>query len=120
MDNRKLAEEIIKNVGEKDNIISAEHCATRLRFHLKDFSKRNDEAIMDLDDVKGTNLSNNQYQIILGSGKVNLVTDEVLKIIGDEKISDAPVEKEGNWLQRAVKTLSDIFVPIIPAIVSVG
>ena len=120
MDNRKLAEEIIKNVGEKDNIISAEHCATRLRFHLKDFSKRNDEAIMDLDDVKGTNLSNNQYQIILGSGKVNLVTDEVLKIIGDEKISDAPVEKEGNWLQRAVKTLSDIFVPIIPAIVAGG
>lgn len=120
MDNRKLAEEIIKNVGEKDNIISAEHCATRLRFHLKEFSKRNDEAIMDLDDVKGTNLSNNQYQIILGSGKVNLVTDEVLKIIGDEKISDAPVEKEGNWLQRAVKTLSDIFVPIIPAIVAGG
>ena len=120
MDNRQLAEEIIKNVGGKENIISAEHCATRLRLHLKDFSKRNDEAIMDLDDVKGTNLSNNQYQIILGSGKVNLVTDEALKIIGDEKISDAPVEREGNWLQRAVKTLSDIFVPIIPAIVAGG
>lgn len=120
MDNRKLAEEIIKNVGGKDNIISAEHCATRLRLHLKDFALRNDEAIMDLDDVKGTNLSNGQYQIILGSGKVNLVTDEVLKIIGDDKISGAPVEKEGNWLQRAVKTLSDIFVPIIPAIVAGG
>ena len=120
MDNKKLAELIIENVGGKDNIISAEHCATRLRLVLKDFSNKDDETIMDLDDVKGTNLSNGQYQIILGSGKVNLVTDEVLKIIGDDKVSNETEKKEGNRLQRAVKTLSDIFVPIIPAIVAGG
>ncbi len=120
MDNKQLAQLIIDNVGGKENIISAEHCATRLRLVLSDFSKRNDEAINDLDDVKGTNVANGQYQIILGSGKVNLVTDEVLSIIGDEKQSDGPVEKEGNWIQRLIKTLSDIFVPIIPAIVAGG
>ena len=80
MDNKELAKLIIENVGGSTNIISAEHCATRLRLVLKDFSLADDDYIMDLEDVKGTNISNGQYQIILGSGKVNLVTDEVLKL----------------------------------------
>ncbi len=122
MENKELAKAIIEKVGGPDNIISAEHCSTRLRIVLKDFSLPDDQSIMDLDDVKGTNVSNGQYQIILGAGKVNLVTDELLKLIGepDDSSSTEKVEKEGNWLQRAVKTLSDIFVPIIPAIVAGG
>ncbi|WP_297280610.1 sucrose-specific PTS transporter subunit IIBC [uncultured Anaerococcus sp.] len=122
MDNKELAQLIIDKVGGPTNIISAEHCATRLRLVLKDFSLADDDYIIDLDDVKGTNVSNGQYQIILGSGKVNLVTDEVLKLLGEPSDSntDTKVEKEGNWLQRGVKILSDIFVPIIPAIVAGG
>ena len=122
MDNKELAKLIIENVGGSTNIISAEHCATRLRLVLKDFSLADDDYIMDLEDVKGTNISNGQYQIILGSGKVNLVTDEVLKLLGEDIGSnkDPKEKKEGNWLQRLVKTLSDIFVPIIPAIVAGG
>ncbi len=123
MDNKELAQLIIEKVGGADNIISAEHCATRLRLVLKDFSLADDDSIIDIDDVKGTNVSNGQYQIILGSGKVNIVTDEVLKLLGEEpndSNKDTKVEKEGNWLQRVVKILSDIFVPIIPAIVAGG
>ena len=39
MDYRKLAEEILQNVGGTDNISGLTHCATRLRFNLKDESK---------------------------------------------------------------------------------
>lgn len=119
MDNQKLAELIVKNVGGKENISSYEHCATRLRLVLKDFDKKDDEAISSLDGVQGTNVANGQYQIILGPGKVNLITGEVGKIVGES--SNVREEKsEGNIIQRLVKTLSDIFVPIIPAIVAAG
>ena len=120
MDNKDLAKEIVAKVGGKDNISSYEHCATRLRLMLKDFDKVDDEAITDLAGVQGTNTANGQYQVILGPGKVNLVTSEVGKIVGDSA-GDVKEEKaEGNVIQRGVKTLSDIFVPIIPAIVAAG
>ncbi len=124
MDYSKRAEEIIKNVGGKDNILSAMHCATRLRFRLRDYDLVNDDAVSDVDQVKGVFLANDQYQVILGSGTVNLVTDEVLRQTGLSAGNAAPAEeegkKEGNPIMRFVKVLSDIFVPIIPAIVAGG
>ncbi len=120
MDNTQLAKEIVAAVGGKENINSYEHCATRLRLMLKDFDKVDDEKVTDLDGVQGTNRANGQYQVVLGPGKVNLVTNEVGKIVGDS-VSEVKEEKqEGNIIQRGVKTLSDIFVPIIPAIVAAG
>ena len=120
MDNKELAKEIVAKVGGMDNIKSYEHCATRLRLMLKDFDKVDDEAISDLPGVQGTNTANGQYQVILGPGKVNLVTNEVGKIVGDERSEVKEEKAEGNIIQRLVKTLSDIFVPIIPAIVAAG
>lgn len=120
MDNKELAKEIVAKVGGRDNISSYEHCATRLRLMLKDFDKVDDEAISDLPGVQGTNTANGQYQVILGPGKVNLVTNEVGKIVGDERSEVKEEKAEGNIIQRLVKTLSDIFVPIIPAIVAAG
>lgn len=120
MDNKELAKEIVTKVGGKDNISSYEHCATRLRLMLKDFGKVDDEAISDLPGVQGTNTANGQYQVILGPGKVNLVTNEVGKIVGDERSEVREEKAEGKIIQRLVKTLSDIFVPIIPAIVAAG
>ena len=120
MDNTQLAKEIVAKVGGKDNISSYEHCATRLRLMLKDFDKVDDEAVSDLKGVQGTNTANGQYQVILGPGKVNLVTNEVGKIVGDERSEVKEEKAEGNIIQRLVKTLSDIFVPIIPAIVAAG
>lgn len=124
MDYNQIAKDIIQDVGGKENIISAMHCATRLRLRLRDYDKVNEEALTDVDQVKGVFLANDQYQIILGSGTVNLVTDEVLKETGLQA-GAAPKEeqsnaKEGNVIMRGVKVLSDIFVPIIPAIVAGG
>ena len=120
MDNTKLAKEIVAAVGGKENINSYEHCATRLRLMLKDFDKVDDEKVTDLDGVQGTNRANGQYQVVLGPGKVNLVTNEVGKIVGDSASEVKEEKQEGNIIQRGVKTLSDIFVPIIPAIVAAG
>ncbi len=121
MDYAGIAAQIIEQVGGKENIRSVQHCATRLRFQLKDSSLRNEEAITDIDAVKGVFMTNSQFQIILGSGLVNLVCDEVQKQIGviKEEPSNAE-EKQGNGLQRFIKMFSDIFVPIIAAIVAGG
>ena len=121
MDYAKTASLVIKYVGGKNNIKSVTHCATRLRFQLRDNGLRNEEAISDLEGVKGVFLTQSQFQIIFGSGIVNMVCDEVQKQLGT--LEEKPEEKEegkGNLVQRFIKMLSDIFVPIIPAIVAGG
>jgi len=123
MDYNKIAKDIIMNVGGENNIVSAMHCATRLRLKLKNYDLVNEDKLTDVDQVKGVFKSGDQYQIILGSGLVNLVCDEVKKILGfeDETVVETQNDnKEGSLIQRAVKLLSDIFVPIIPAIVAGG
>lgn len=121
MNNKELASLIVENVGGKKNVLSYQHCATRLRLVLDDFDKIDNEKIQDLEGVQGTNIANGQYQIILGPGKVNLITNEVEKIVGGPSPKDMDNKKsERNIVQRGVKTLSDIFVPIIPAIVAAG
>ena len=123
MDYAKIARQVIENVGGKQNIKSVQHCATRLRLQLKNNDLRNEEAVSDIEGVKGVFLTQSQFQIIFGSGLVNLVCDEVQKQLGiavDTSADDEKEEKKGNVLQRLVKLLSDIFVPIIPAIVAGG
>lgn len=123
MDYNKVAKEVISHVGGPKNIKKAFHCATRLRLMLKDPSLADEKALESIDGVKGTFLVQEQFQIIFGSGTVNLVTDEVLKELGMDSQDHADeeiVEKKGNPISRAVKTLSDIFVPIVPAIVAGG
>lgn len=123
MDYSKIAKSIIQNVGGQENILSAVHCATRLRLRLKDYNKVNEDKVTDIDQVKGVFLANDQYQIILGSGTVNLITDEVLKqahLSTHVQVEEPNESKEGNPIMRFVKVLSDIFVPIIPAIVAGG
>lgn len=125
MDYGRIAAAVIEHVGGKSNIKSVAHCATRLRFQLKDTSLRNEEVISDLEGVKGVFLTQSQFQIIFGSGLVNLVCAEVQKQLGlvEEQESGSATEaeeKKGNVFQRFVKLLSDIFVPIIPAIVAGG
>ena len=123
MDYNKVAKEVISHVGGPKNIKKAFHCATRLRLMLKDPSLVDEKALESVDGVKGTFLVQEQFQIIFGSGTVNLVTDEVLKELGmdsQDQADEEIIEKKGNPISRAVKTLSDIFVPIVPAIVAGG
>ncbi|OOF56036.1 sucrose-specific PTS transporter subunit IIBC [Rodentibacter myodis] len=120
----KIAEQVIEKLGGKSNIATAAHCATRLRIVLNDESKVDKEGIDNIDGVKGQFSVAGQYQIIFGSGTVNKVHEELTKQLGIGDVSKAEVAEAaaGNQglLQRLVKGLADIFVPIIPAIVAGG
>lgn len=124
MDYRKSAQEVIKHIGGKENIMSAAHCATRLRLVIADNSKMDAAAIENVDGVKGVFEASGQIQIIFGTGTVNKVYDEFIDIAGiaggtKEDVKQAAAAKQ-NVFKRAVRTLGDIFVPIIPAIVASG
>lgn len=124
MDFKVIAKQLVKEVGGKDNIISAAHCATRLRLVIADNDKCNTEAIENVDGVKGVFSAAGQLQIIFGTGTVNKVYDEFIKEAQIKESSKDEVKQEANAQQnvfkRAIKTLGDVFVPIIPAIVASG
>ena len=124
MDYRKVAEEIYEKVGKKENLISAAHCATRLRLVIADNDKCDSKAVEEIDGVKGVFFASGQLQIILGTGTVNKVYDEFLQVSGLSAATKAEVKQaaaaQQNIFKRAIKTLGDIFVPIIPAIVASG
>ena len=124
MDYRKTAQDILDQVGGSKNIVSAAHCATRLRLVIADNSKADKEAIENIDGVKGVFEASGQLQIILGTGTVNKVFDEFIAIAGITASSKAEAKEAAaqkqNIFMRAIKLLGDIFVPIIPAIVASG
>lgn len=124
MDYNSIARQILENVGGKENLISAAHCATRLRLVIADNDKCNSKGVENIDAVKGVFFASGQMQIILGTGTVNKVYDEFIKIGGISEASKEDVKREAakkaNPFQRVIKTIGDIFVPIIPAIVASG
>lgn len=121
---RKQVEDIVKAVGGKENIEAATHCVTRLRFALIDESKVDSEALDRNDLVKGQFSSQGQFQVVIGPGLVDKVYDEMIGITGGDRASKDDVKaaagKKQHPIQRAIKTLSDIFIPILPAIITAG
>lgn len=124
MTDRELAEKIVELVGGKENIVSVRHCATRLRIIVSDKEKIQTKEVENLDKVKGSFFNSGQYQIILGTGLVNRIYDETVKITGRADIGESTEEKKevvyGNKFQRAIRMFSDVFVPIIPVLVATG
>ena len=124
LDYRKCAEEIVQQIGGRDNIAQAAHCATRLRLVIKDNDKINKKALENIDGVKGMFESNGQLQLIIGTGTVNKVYDEFLSVTGmsaatKDDVKAAAAANQPVW-KRMLKSLGDVFVPILPAIVASG
>lgn len=124
MDYAKTASQILDAIGGKENIVSAAHCATRLRLVIADNSRADKKVLENIDGVKGVFEASGQLQIIIGTGTVNKVYDEFISLSGAEAASKEDVKQaaasKAPWYKRAIKTLGDIFVPIIPAIVATG
>ncbi|KAF1274407.1 MULTISPECIES: PTS system trehalose-specific EIIBC component [Bacillus amyloliquefaciens group] len=120
----RAARQIAEAVGGIENIEAATHCVTRLRFALIDETKVNQKMLDAIDIVKGSFAVNGQFQVVIGQGTVNKVYAELVKETGMGEASKDDVKKAAaqkmNPLQRAVKTLADIFIPILPAIVTAG
>lgn len=121
-DYRETASRIIDIVG-RDNIMSATHCATRLRLIVKDRNKIDEKKLEKVPLVKGTFFNAGQYQIILGTGIVNKVYAEMesmgLKTLSKQE-QDEIVKKQQKGIKRMMRTLGDIFIPIIPVIAATG
>ncbi|MFD1851785.1 PTS system trehalose-specific EIIBC component [Oceanobacillus bengalensis] len=119
------AKDIVAAMGGADNIDVATHCVTRLRFALTDEDKVDKEKLENLDIVKGSFSTNGQFQVIIGQGTVDKVYQAMVKETGiseatKEDVKAAGAKNHQNALQRGIKTLADIFIPILPAIVTAG
>lgn len=122
-DNRQIAKEIIDAAGGQENILSAAHCATRLRIMVKDKEKIDQQRVEEIEKVKGAFFNSGQYQVILGTGTVNKIYEEVIGLgIGSSTKSEQAKEaaQSGTVFQRAIRSFGDVFVPIIPALVATG
>lgn len=118
----ELANNIIDNVGGKENINNVIHCITRLRFYLKDESKANDSTISNLDGVIDIAKSAGQYQVVIGPA-VDDVFDEVVKILGIdsenndvEKVDTSNMstgEKIKNGINSFIGIITGSMAPII-------
>lgn len=125
MDYKKVAQQVLECVGGGENLVSAAHCATRLRMVIADNGKSSKEKLEQIDGVKGVFEASGQLQVIFGTGVVNKVFEEFAPLAGidvastKDDVKKAAASKQ-NWFFRAIKSLGDIFVPIIPAIVASG
>lgn len=118
----KIAADIVRLVGGRDNIIGVAHCATRLRQVLEDNDKADIKAIETVDLAKGVFVAGDQLQIIFGAGLVNDVCQVLAESIHMDSMSlgdlKTKANKRMNPLQRAVKALSDVFIEIMPGILA--
>lgn len=121
----KLAEDLVAGVGGASNIQGVTHCATRLRFRLKDSSLADKEAVKENPEVLGVLESGGQFQLIIGT-HVGDVFADVIKVPG---VSEAgplqsnagePEGKTPTVVDRVLASISAIFTPYIPVLASVG
>ena len=119
---QQAAKDIIQLIG-MDNIISVTHCQTRLRFILKDHEQVDGKQLEKIDLVKGVFYNGGQYQVILGTGIVTKVYDEIEKL-GINVVSKAEqtaiLKNNETGMRKTMRILSEIFIPIVPVIAATG
>ncbi len=124
MDYNQLSKEILKHVGGKDNVGSATNCMTRLRLEIIDTSKINLAALKKTEGVMGV-VEDDTLQVVVGPGKAKKLLDAFLPLIGtknDWQANKAAVKgkQSKNGLKKGLKTIGEIFIPLIPAIIAAG
>ncbi|OUO33257.1 PTS transporter subunit IIBCA [Olsenella sp. An290] len=125
LDYRQAAQEILDAIGGPGNVVSAAHCATRLRLVLADDAKVDQAKVDNATGAKGNFKASGQLQVIYGTGTVNKVYDEFIALghitaATKAEVKEAAAQQQTNPFMRAIKLLGDVFVPIIPAIVASG
>lgn len=120
MKNKQLAESIIEYVGGQDNIISLVHCATRLRFALKDDNKANADILKKQKGVITVVQSGGQFQVVIG----NNVADVFNAIMDITSLNNTPASQEAGpkkgIVSRLIDLVSSIFIPVLVVLVAGG
>lgn len=115
--------ELLEAIGGEENVSTVSHCATRLRFVLKDPNKADVEKIEKIKSVKGSFTQAGQFQVIIGN-EVSTFYNELIKIGNFKEATKEETKVQGrdnlNPLQRLISHLGEIFAPLIPAIVVGG
>ncbi|ETB70180.1 PTS beta-glucoside transporter subunit IIA [Bacillus sp. CPSM8] len=121
MDYNKVSKDILQLVGGEENVQSVIHCMTRLRFNLYDNAKTDRAKLESLPAVMGTNISGQQFQIIIGND-VPKVYKAIIANSGlsDEKAGEQQAGKKKNVLSAIFDVISGVFTPILPAIAGAG
>lgn len=112
VDYRSLAGDILKQVGGEANVASLAHCATRLRFKLKDPGKANKAATESLPGVITVMEAGGQFQVVIGNNVPLVYTEigKISKLVGDDAATEA---EKGNLFNRFVALISSIFLPFL-------
>lgn len=117
---KQLAQDIIKNVGGKENINGLTHCITRLRFKLKDESIANDDVLKNMGDIVTVMKSGGQYQVVIGN-HVEAVYKDVVEIIDlDNLNTSSETKKSGSILYKGIDIISGIFQPVLGIMAACG
>lgn len=116
--------QIVEKIGGKENIVSLTHCATRLRFKLKDFSKANKDEVCKIKGVINVVESGGQFQIIIGN-EVGDMFDAILELTGISGEVIDVVEKDdlkvkGKFIDKLIDLVTGIFTPILPVLIGAG
>lgn len=116
---KSLAQNIVKNVGGKENVISVAHCATRLRFNLKDEGKAADDVIKGLDGVVTIVHTAGQYQVVIGNA-VPQVYAEVVDELGMVPDKTDSAQKKMKPGEKILDMITGIMTPIISILCAMG
>ncbi|MBR6233022.1 MAG: PTS transporter subunit EIIC [Erysipelotrichaceae bacterium] len=124
MDYKKTAEQIVENIGGKENIASLTHCITRVRFKLKDDSKASAQAVKKVPGVINVIEQGGQFQVVIGN-EVEDVFNAVQDVTGITGSAIDVVEKDdlkvkGKFMDRVIDLVTNIFTPILPALIGAG
>lgn len=115
----KLAKDIIREVGGKENIVNATRCATRLRLVLKETPERAKEKVQELTGVITVVENSGQFQVVIGT-HVGEVYENVMKNLNLEAMSEEEVETKQPLLNRIIATMSAVFAPFIYILAAAG
>ncbi|OTQ61835.1 beta-glucoside-specific PTS transporter subunit IIABC [Gilliamella apis] len=121
MKNKQLAEVIIEHVGGKDNITSLVHCATRLRFALKDESKANAEFLKKQAGIITVVQSGGQFQVVIGNNVADVFNDIMqLTNLSEKPTNDVPSAAPKGIVSKLIDLVSSIFIPALVVLVAGG
>ena len=119
MNHTETAKEIIQIIGA-DNVTYLTHCATRLRFNIKDISNVNLEQLDRVEGVIKSQYKNGQLQVIIGA-KVGGVFEAMQKLISlNEDVIVQKTETKKNVISQVIETISGVFGPVIPVLIGCG
>ena len=114
---------LIDKIGGKENIATVSHCLTRLRFVLNDPAKADSKAIETIPAVKGSFTQGGQFQVVIGNEVeqwYKALTEELGVSGGSKETAKQAARQNMNPLERGISHLAEIFVPLLPAIITGG